>query len=72
MASVIAGKVMARKYSSAVELWSTSEIAGSKGTEQARYPMGHRMREIVEAADGSLYALEDGAGGRLLHLTPSS
>jgi glucose/arabinose dehydrogenase len=45
-------------------------IAGAKGTEQARYPMGHRMREIVEAADGSLYALEDGPGGRLLHLTP--
>jgi glucose/arabinose dehydrogenase len=45
-------------------------IAGGKGTEQARYPMGHRMREIVEAADGSLYALEDGPGGRLLHLTP--
>jgi glucose/arabinose dehydrogenase len=45
-------------------------IAGNKGTEEARYPMGHRLREIVEAADGSLYVLEDGTGGRLLHLTP--
>ena len=45
-------------------------IAGEAGHEEARYPMGHRMREIVEAGDGSLYALEDGTGGRLLHLTP--
>ena len=46
-------------------------IAGESAREEARYPMGHRMREIVEAPDGSLYALEDGPGGRLLHLTPN-
>ena len=45
-------------------------IARMRPREEARYPMGHRMREIVEAPDGSLYALEDGSGGRLLHLTP--
>ncbi|MEO6042205.1 MAG: PQQ-dependent sugar dehydrogenase [Croceibacterium sp.] len=45
-------------------------LAGDKGTEQARYKFDHRLREIVEAPDGSLYVLEDGAGGRLLHLTP--
>jgi glucose/arabinose dehydrogenase len=45
-------------------------LSDDHGTEQARYDMGHRMREIAEAPDGSLYALEDGKGGRLLHLTP--
>jgi glucose/arabinose dehydrogenase len=44
-------------------------LAGDSGKEEARYDMGHRMRGLVEAADGSLYAIEDGKGGRLLHLT---
>jgi aldose sugar dehydrogenase len=44
-------------------------LDGGKGTEEARYAMGKRIRDIVEAADGSLYVIEDGAGGRLLHLT---
>jgi glucose/arabinose dehydrogenase len=45
-------------------------LSGDHGTEVARYDMGHRMRDVAEAPDGSLYAIEDGAGGRLLHLTP--
>jgi glucose/arabinose dehydrogenase len=45
-------------------------IDGGKATELARYPMQHRIREIVEAKDGSLLLLEDGKGGRLLRLTP--
>jgi glucose/arabinose dehydrogenase len=45
-------------------------LSGDRGTEVARYDMGHRMRDVAEAPDGSLYAIEDGAGGRLLHLTP--
>jgi len=44
-------------------------VKGDKGTEEARYDMGHRMRGLAEAPDGSLYAIEDGKGGRLLHLT---
>jgi glucose/arabinose dehydrogenase len=44
-------------------------LDGEKGTEQARYAMGKRIRDIVEADDGSLYVIEDGPGGRLLHLT---
>ena len=43
---------------------------GDKGTEQARYGLGERIRDIAEADDGSLYVIEDGPGGRLLHLTP--
>ena len=45
------------------------KIDGARGTEQARYPLGHRIREIREAPDGSLLLLEDGKGGRLLRLT---
>jgi glucose/arabinose dehydrogenase len=47
-------------------------LAGGKGTEEARYAFDKRLRDIVEADDGSLYVIEDGPGGRLLHLTPSS
>ncbi len=45
------------------------QIAGTKGIEEARYPLGKRIREIREAPDGALLVLEDGAGGRLLRLT---
>jgi glucose/arabinose dehydrogenase len=45
---------------------------GGHGTEVARYDMGKRMRGVIEAPDGSLYAIEDGDGGRLLHLTPAT
>ena len=44
-------------------------LDGDKGTEEARYAMGKRIRDIAEADDGSLYVIEDGPGGRLLHLT---
>ena len=44
-------------------------IDGEKGFEEARYPLGKRIREIREATDGSLYVLEDGKGGRLLRLS---
>ena len=46
-------------------------LAGEKGTEEARYAFDNRLRDIVEAPDGSIYAIEDGSGGRLLHLTPA-
>jgi glucose/arabinose dehydrogenase len=44
-------------------------IEGEQAFEEARYPLGNRIREIREAADGSLYVLEDGKGGRLLRLS---
>ena len=44
-------------------------IDGAKAVEEARYPLGNRIREIREAPDGSLYVLEDGKGGRLLRLS---
>ena len=45
-------------------------IDGDKATEVVRYPMGFRVREIVEAPDGALLIFEDGGSGRLLRLTP--
>ena len=45
------------------------KIDGARGAEQARYPLGKRIREVREAPDGSLLLLEDGAAGRLLRLT---
>ena len=45
------------------------KLDGARGVEQARYPLGKRIREIREAPDGSLLLLEDGKGGRLLRLS---
>lgn len=48
-------------------------IDGEAAKEIARYPTEHRIRSIEEAADGSIWILEDGrktGGGRLLRLTP--
>ena len=46
------------------------KIDGDKASEEARYPMGKRIRAIAEAGDGSVLVLEDKAGGRLLRLSP--
>jgi len=48
-------------------------IDGEKAREVARHPMEHRIREIVEREDGSVWLLEDGdeaGASRLLHLSP--
>lgn len=47
------------------------KIDGDKATEVARYPMDKRIRDVAEAADGSLLVIEDREGGRLLKLTPN-
>ena len=49
------------------------ELDGDEAREIARYPMGARIRSVVEAPDGVLWALEDERNesrGRLLKLTP--
>lgn len=43
---------------------------GTQGSEYARYAMGARIREVEQGPDGAIWLLEDGAGGRLLKLTP--
>jgi glucose/arabinose dehydrogenase len=50
-------------------------IEDEKAREVARYPMPHRLREIEEREDGSIWLLEDGrepGAGRLLKLSPSA
>ena len=45
-------------------------LDGSTAREAARYDMGARIREVEQGPDGAVYVLEDGAGARLLRLTP--
>ena len=49
------------------------EIAGEDAREVERYPMGARIRSVVQGPDGALWVLEDERNtseGRLLKLTP--
>lgn len=49
------------------------EIDGDTAREAERYPMGARIRSVVEGPDGALWVLEDDrreSTGRLLKLTP--
>ena len=39
-------------------------------TEAQRFVMGKRMRGLKQGPDGNIWAIEDGAGGRLLKLSP--
>ena len=48
-------------------LW---EIDGTRADEQARYGFDARLRDVTQGADGAIYVIEDGEGGRLLRLTP--
>ena len=44
---------------------------GRTATEAERWRFPRRLRDISEAADGTIWMIEDGPGGRLLHLTPT-
>jgi len=49
------------------------ELDGEKAREVERYPMGARIRSVVEGPDGALWVLEDerrDSQGRLLKITP--
>jgi glucose/arabinose dehydrogenase len=41
---------------------------GAKPAE--RWDVGHRIRDVEEDADGSLWMLEDSNPGALIHVTP--
>jgi glucose/arabinose dehydrogenase len=51
---------------------SLIRVSFQNGTprEAERFDMGKRIRDVVAGPDGALWLLEDGAGGRLLRLTP--
>ncbi|AWV06292.1 PQQ-dependent sugar dehydrogenase [Marilutibacter maris] len=46
------------------------EFDGESAREAERFDMGHRMREVEQGPDGSLWLLEDGDDARLLQLSP--
>lgn len=45
-------------------------VNGENATEAQRFVMGKRMRGLEQGPDGNIWAIEDGAGGRLLKLSP--
>ena len=47
------------------------EESETVASEVERYSWGKRIREVEEGADGSVYVLEDGSGGRLIRLEPA-
>lgn len=46
-------------------------VSGTTATEVRRISLGARIREVEQGPDGSIWVLEDGAGGRLRKLTPA-
>ena len=46
-------------------------LNGDVSAEAERFELGERICEVEQGPDGALCVLEDGAGGRLLKLTPS-
>lgn len=46
-------------------------VSGSTASEVARIALGARIREVEEAPDGTIWVLQDGAGAKLIELTPS-
>lgn len=67
--AVIAGMV----YPGLVRVAIESAEGGGRAREVARHRLTHRIRDIAERADGSVWLLEDGeepGAGRLLRLLP--
>ena len=46
-------------------------LDGTRVTGEERIPMGRRIRDVIEARDGSLLVLTDGNDGELLRLSPA-
>ena len=62
--------VIANLGTTSLVVVDTNSAGTGSATEVARYAFPKRLRDIVEYPDGSLFIIEDGAGGRLLRLTP--
>lgn len=46
------------------------DLDGTSAAKADQWDMGARIREVEQGPDGAVWLLEDGAGGRLLRLTP--
>lgn len=51
-----------------IDLDGESAVAGDRFDDG---PLGTRIREVEQAPDGTIWVLQDGADGALLHLTPA-
>ena len=47
-------------------------LDGETVTGEEKIPMGVRIRDVAQAPDGSVYALTDERGGKVLRLTPAA
>jgi len=46
-------------------------VSGGTAVEAGRISLGARIREVEEAADGSIFVLQDGASAKLIQLLPA-
>jgi glucose/arabinose dehydrogenase len=54
----------------ATETLNRIEVHGASATPAERWNVGHRIRDVEVAPDGSLWLLEDATTGGLFHVTP--
>ena len=47
-------------------------VDGDKVTDEEKIDMGQRIRDVIEAPDGAILVLTDGAKGELVRLTPAA
>ena len=46
-------------------------INGNSASEVQRIDLGERVRDVAQAADGSIWVLSDGTAGKLYRVTPT-
>ena len=47
------------------------DLDGEAASPAENWPMGARIRAVVEAPDGAIWLVQDGSRGRLLELRPA-
>lgn len=48
------------------------DLVGTEASKGDQWDMGERIRDVAQAADGTILVLQDAPGGRLLRLSPPS
>ena len=48
------------------------DLDGASASKGDEWKLGHRIREVEQGPDGSIWLLEDAGSGRLLRLTPNA
>ena len=65
------GNVIAANLGAGTLVRVTIGADGRTASEAERWRFPRRLRDISDASDGTVWLIEDGPGGRLLHLTPT-